>query len=136
MVMKLSAKQLAVSLSLVAIGGGAGLLGSRYLPQSRSYNQFKNVTVALPPEAVINRPVEKSAGGSQRGEMNFIASAVQKTGSAVVRINATRKVANPLSKALKHPLLRRFFGEDEQPLPLERNERRTGSGIILSDEGK
>ncbi|MEO0686488.1 MAG: HhoA/HhoB/HtrA family serine endopeptidase, partial [Cyanobacteria bacterium J06649_11] len=72
----------------------------------------------------------------QRGEMNFIASAVQKTGSAVVRINATRKVANPLSKALKNPLLRRFFGEDEQPLPQERIERGTGSGFILSDDGK
>ncbi len=137
MVMKLSVKQLAVSLSLVVIGGGAGLLGSRYLlPQSSSSNQFKNVTVALPPESVINRPVGKSAGGSGRGEMNFIASAVQKTGSAVVRINATRKVANPISKALKNPLLRRFFGEEEQPFPQERIERGTGSGFILSDDGK
>ncbi|MEO0686997.1 MAG: serine protease, partial [Cyanobacteria bacterium J06649_11] len=80
--MKLSVKQLAVSLSLVTIGGGAGLLGSRFLPQSHSSNQYKSVTVALPPEAVINRPVEKSAAGSRGGEMNFIASAVQKTGSA------------------------------------------------------
>ncbi|MEM6753444.1 MAG: HhoA/HhoB/HtrA family serine endopeptidase [Cyanobacteria bacterium P01_C01_bin.38] len=134
--MKLSAKQLAVSLSLVAIGGGAGLLGSRFLPQSRSYNQFKNVTVALPPETVINRPVRQSTGASRGGEMNFIANAVQKTGSAVVRINATRKVANPISKALKNPLLRRFFGEDEQPFPQERIERGTGSGFILSDDGK
>ncbi|AFY54472.1 trypsin-like serine protease with C-terminal PDZ domain [Rivularia sp. PCC 7116] len=136
MVMKLSVKQLAVSLSLVAIGGGAGLLGSRFLPQSRSYNQFKNVTAALPPETVINRPVGVSVGASRGGEMNFIASAVQKTGSAVVRINATRKVANPISKALKNPLLRRFFGEDEQPFPQERIERGTGSGFILSDDGK
>ncbi len=136
MVMKLSVKQLAVSLSLVAIGGGAGLLGSRFLPQSRSYNQFKNVTVALPPETDINRPVDTSTAGNGGGEMNFIASAVQKTGSAVVRINATRKVANPISKALKNPLLRRFFGEDEQPFPQERIERGTGSGFILSDDGK
>ena len=136
MVMKLSVKQLAVSLSLVAIGGGAGLLGSRFLPQSRSYNQFKNVTVALPPETVINRPLGTSTAGNGGGEMNFIATAVQKTGSAVVRINATRKVANPISDALKNPLLRRFFGEDEQPFPQERIERGTGSGFILSDDGK
>ena len=137
MVMKLSVKQLAVSLSLVAIGGGAGLFGSRYLqPQSRYANEFKSVTVALPPETAINRPVGTSVGGNGGGEMNFIASAVQKTGAAVVRINATRKVANPISKALKNPLLRRFFGEDEQPFPQERIERGTGSGFILSDNGK
>ncbi|MEO1376263.1 MAG: HhoA/HhoB/HtrA family serine endopeptidase [Cyanobacteria bacterium J06635_10] len=135
--MKLSVKQLVVSLSLVAIGGGAGLFGSRYLlPQNRSFNEFKNVTAALPPKAAIDRPVVRSAGGNGGGEMNFIATAVQKTGSAVVRINATRKVANPISKALKNPLLRRFFGEDEQPFPQERIERGTGSGFILSDDGK
>ena len=77
--MKLSVKQLAVSLGLVAIGGGAGLFGSRYLlPQTRSFNNFKNVTVALPPETVINRPVETSVGASGGGDMNFIATAVQK----------------------------------------------------------
>mgnify|MGYP001796499725 CR=1 FL=1 len=135
--MKLSVKQLVVSLSLVAIGGGAGLFGSRYLlPQNRSFNEFKNVTAALPPKAAIDRPVVRSAGGNGGGEMNFIATAVQKTGSAVVRINATRKVANPISKALKNPLLRRFFGEDEQPFPQERIERGTGSGFILSNDGK
>ncbi len=135
--MKLSVKQLAVSLSLVAIGGGAGLFGSRYLlPQNSSLNEYKNVTVALPPETIINPPVAKSVGPNGGGEMNFIATAVQKTGSAVVRINATRKVANPISKALKNPLLRRFFGEDEQPFPQERIERGTGSGFILSNDGK
>lgn len=135
--MKLSVKQLAVSLSLLAIGGSAGLFASRFiLPQNRSFNGFKSVTVALPPSSVINRPVEKSGGGNGGGEMNFIATAVRKTGSAVVRINATRKVANPISDALKNPLLRRFFGEDEQPFPRERIERGTGSGFILSDDGK
>ena len=46
--MKLSVKQLVVSLSLVAIGGGAGLFGSRYLlPQNRSFNEFKNVATQI-----------------------------------------------------------------------------------------
>ncbi|MGF1674848.1 MAG: HhoA/HhoB/HtrA family serine endopeptidase [Rivularia sp. (in: cyanobacteria)] len=135
--MKLSVKQLTVSLSLLAIGGGVGLFASRFiLPQNRYFNDFKNVTVALPPETLINNPIGVSGGGNEGGEMNFIATAVQKTGSAVVRINATRKVANPISDALKNPLLRRFFGEDEQPFPQERIERGTGSGFILSDDGK
>ncbi|AUT03688.1 serine protease [Nostoc sp. CENA543] len=135
--MNLSLKQLAVYLSLLVIGGSAGLLGSRYLiPQNRSFQQLKNVTVALPPESVTPNPVIGSPGAINGDNVNFIAHAVQKVGPAVVRINATRKVANPISDALKNPLLRRFFGEDEQPLPHERIERGTGSGFILSEKGQ
>lgn len=135
--MKLSLKQLAVYLFLVTIGGGAGLLGSRYLaPQNRSFQELRNVTVALPPESVFPNSVNGSIGATGGDNVNFIATAVQKVGPAVVRINATRKVANPISDALKNPLLRRFFGEDEEPIPQERIERGTGSGFILSKNGE
>jgi S1-C subfamily serine protease len=137
MIMKLSLKQLAVYVSLMAIGGGAGLLGSRYLsPQSRPFQQLRNVTVASPAETVTSNPVAGSIGSTAGDNVNFVAAAVQRTGPAVVRINATRKVANPISDALKNPLLRRFFGEDEQPIPHERIERGTGSGFILSEDGQ
>ncbi|WP_017651459.1 HhoA/HhoB/HtrA family serine endopeptidase [Fortiea contorta] len=135
--MKLSLKQLAVYLSLVVIGGGAGLLGSRYLlPQSYSFRQLKNVTVAPPVDPVVPNSVNGAVGSPGGDNVNFIANAVQKVGPAVVRINATRKVANPISDALKNPLLRRFFGENEQPIPEERIERGTGSGFILSANGE
>ncbi|BAY33171.1 serine protease [Nostoc carneum NIES-2107] len=134
--MKLSLKQLAVYISLLVIGGSAGLLGSRYLlPKRYSFQELKNVTAALPSESV-NPPAYSGPIGNTGGDnVNFIATAVQKVGPAVVRINATRKVANPISDALKNPLLRRFFGEDEQPMPEERIERGTGSGFILTDNG-
>lgn len=135
--MNLSLKQLAVYLSLLVVGGSAGLLGSRYLlPQNRSFQQLKNVTVGLPSESVAPNAVKGSAANNGGDNVNFIASAVQKVGPAVVRINATRKVANPISDVLKNPLLRRFFGEDEQPIPQERIERGTGSGFILSEDGQ
>ncbi len=145
--MKLSLKQLAVYVFLLVIGGGAGLFGSRYLlPQSRSFQQLKNVTMALPPESVVTNSPNGGIGSTAGDNVNFIATAVQKVGPAVVRINATRKVANPISDALKNPLLRRFFGEnpllrrffgeDEQPIPQERIERGTGSGFILSENGE
>jgi S1-C subfamily serine protease len=137
MIMKLSLKQLAVYLFLLVIGGGAGLFGSRFLlPQNSSFQQLKNVTIALPPEPVVPNSPNGTIGGSGGDNVNFIATAVQKVGPAVVRINATRKVANPISDALKNPLLRRFFGEDEQPIPQERIERGTGSGFILSEDGQ
>ncbi|OUL24110.1 serine protease [Nostoc sp. T09] len=135
--MKLSLKQLAVYISLLIIGGGAGWLGSRYLlPKRYSFQELKNVTVALPPESVAPNPGSGPVGATGGDNVNFIATAVQKVGPAVVRINATRKVANPISDALKNPLLRRFFGEDEQPIPEERIERGTGSGFILSANGE
>ncbi|MDZ8081923.1 MAG: HhoA/HhoB/HtrA family serine endopeptidase [Nostoc sp. DcaGUA01] len=135
--MKLSLKQLAVYLFLLVIGGGAGLFGSRYLlPQNPSFQQLKNVTIALPPESVVPNSPNGASGVPGGDNVNFIATAVQKVGPAVVRINATRKVANPISDALKNPLLRRFFGEDEQPIPQERIERGTGSGFILSEDGQ
>jgi len=137
MIMKLSLKQLAVYLFLLVIGGGAGLFGSRFLlPQNSSFQQLKNVTIALPPEPVVPNSPNGTIGGTGGDNVNFIATAVQKVGPAVVRINATRKVANPISDALKNPLLRRFFGEDEQPIPQERIERGTGSGFILSEDGQ
>ncbi|BAY75263.1 peptidase S1 and S6 chymotrypsin/Hap [Nostoc linckia NIES-25] len=135
--MKLSLKQLAVYLFLLVIGGGAGLFGSRYLlPQNSSFQQLKNVTIALPPESVVPNSPNGAIAGTGGDNVNFIATAVQKVGPAVVRINATRRVANPISDALKNPLLRRFFGEDEEPIPQERIERGTGSGFILSEDGQ
>ncbi|ARV63308.1 serine protease [Nostocales cyanobacterium HT-58-2] len=135
--MKLSLKQLVIYLSLLTIGGGAGLIGSRYLPsQNRLVRELRNVTVSSPPETTVSNPIGGQVGTVSGDNMNFIASAVQRTGVAVVRINATRKVANPISDALKNPLLRRFFGEEEQPFPRERIERGTGSGFILRENGR
>ena len=135
--MKLSLKQLAVYVFLLVIGGGAGLFGSHYLsPQNRSFQQLKNVTMSSPPESVVPNSPNGATGATGGNSVNFIATAVQKVGPAVVRINATRKVANPISDALKNPLLRRFFGEDDQPIPQERIERGTGSGFILSEDGE
>ncbi|MBC1220192.1 trypsin-like peptidase domain-containing protein [Nostoc sp. UCD121] len=135
--MKLSLKQLGVYLFLLVFGCGAGLFGSRYfLLQNSSFQQLRNVTMASPPESVVPNSPSGAIGATGGDNVNFIATAVQKVGPAVVRINATRKVANPISDALKNPLLRRFFGEDEQPIPEERIERGTGSGFILSEDGE
>lgn len=133
--MNLSLKHLALSLTLLAIGGGAGLLSSRYFPVEKGrFEQLTTVPVAVPP--VSGRPFLSGEGGGTTGgdDRNFIAAAVEKVGPAVVRINATRKVANQIPEAFNNPLFRRFFG-DERPIPEERVERGTGSGFILSQDG-
>jgi len=137
MIMKLSYKQLAVYVSLVMIGGSLGLFGSRYvMPQSSSFRQLKNITTDSSQDDAVPFRLDRTVEKTDRTRVNFIANAVQKTGPAVVRINATRKVANPIADAFKNPLLRRFFGEDEEPFPRERIERGTGSGFILNKEGQ
>lgn len=134
--MNLPLKQLAIYVSLLAIGSGAGVLGSHYLfLDNPSFKELRNVTEAFPPESAVPDAVGGAIAASRGDNLNFIASAVQKVGPAVVRINATRKVANPISDVFKNPLLRRFFGEDEQPIASERIERGTGSGFILSEDG-
>ena len=132
--MGLSLKKLTFPLTLLIIGGGAGVFGSRYLSLPKQpFQQLRTVPVILPP---ANPPVDRSvtAGVIQERDRNFIATAVEEVGPAVVRINATRKVTNQIPEALDNPLFRRFFG-DEQPIPDERVERGTGSGFILSADG-
>lgn len=141
MTMKLSLKQIAVYFSLVTMGGVFGgssviFANSFLIPQKRSFQELKNVTVASTPDTFVAPRVGGVIGAVGGDDVNFVATAVQRTGPAVVRINATRKVANPISDAFKNPLLRRFFGENEQPVPHERIERGTGSGFILSQDGQ
>ena len=130
--MGLSLKTLAFSSTLLVLGGGAGFWGSRYLDFPSP--QPKTIAVAVPPSATGGQT--PSLGGlAIASDRNFIAAAVQQVGPAVVRINATRKVANQLPEAFNNPLFRRFFG-GQKPIPDERIERGTGSGFILSPDGR
>lgn len=134
--MSLSLKQLAFSLTLLAIGGGAGLIGSRYLPrENHPFQQLRNVPVEVPSMSSGQRLPAGVTSPTARNERNFIATAVEQVGPAVVRINATRKVTNQIPEAFNNPLFRRFFGS-QQPIPEERVERGTGSGFILGRDGR
>ena len=70
---------------------------------------------------------------------NYVVDAVNRTGPAVVRINASRTVAseNPqIPEAfLEDPMFRQFFGDQLRRMPKDRVERGTGSGFIINKEG-
>jgi S1-C subfamily serine protease len=137
--MKVSWKQLAVYLCLVTIGGGGGVFASRYFwNHNLSFQELKNVAVALPSNSIVNQPVNGNINslGSESDNVNFIATAVARVGPAVVRINAIRKVSDPMSNVLNNPLFRHFFKNDQQVMQPEKIERGTGSGFILSEDGK
>jgi S1-C subfamily serine protease len=135
--MKVSWKQLAIYLCFVTIGGGGGVFASRYIwSHNLSFQELKNVTVALPAESIVPQSVNGIPNSPGSDNVNFIATAVGKVGPAVVRINAIRKVSDPMTDILKNPLFRHFFPTDEQSRPPEKIERGTGSGFILSEDGR
>jgi Do/DeqQ family serine protease len=131
--MSLSLKQLTVYLTLLGLGGGAGVLGSRYLMAEQQ--------VARPPEAVpaVLQPLSSQPSGRPpEANLNFIAEAVDRVGPAVVRIDSARQVSSKdIPEPFKNPFFRRFFG-NEMPLPEQRKplERGTGSGFIISSDGR
>ncbi|PSB16122.1 PDZ domain-containing protein [Phormidesmis priestleyi ULC007] len=125
--MVLSFKQLAIGTSLLAIGGGAALVSSHY---------NNRLSGSLPPELPPFATQTKIAiSDSAANNSNFIAAAVEKVGPAVVRIDSARRVTSQVPDALRNPLFKRFFG-DQLPAPEDRVERGTGSGFIVSADGR
>lgn len=132
--MSLSLKQLTLYLSLLAIGGGVGMIGSRYLQtEDRVIQSSATLPMILQPLPLpLNPPTANS--GSQPNNINFIAEAVEKVGPAVVRIDAVRRVESRMPDLFRNP--RKWFFDNESPAPEERMERGTGSGLILSPDGR
>lgn len=124
--MVLSFRQVAIAASLLTVGGGAGLVANHYLV-NRGQGQPFQVQLA-PPSSV-------SVAANGRNNENFISSAVDRAGPAVVRINAVRRVSSNVPEALRNPVFKRFFG-DQLPAPEDRVERGTGSGFLLTADGR
>ncbi|MDJ0515632.1 MAG: HhoA/HhoB/HtrA family serine endopeptidase [Trichodesmium sp. MO_231.B1] len=67
---------------------------------------------------------------------SFVATAVEKIGPAVVRIDTERTVERNLPNFFNDPFFRRFFGEDSFPqFPKEYQQRGQGSGFITDSSG-
>jgi S1-C subfamily serine protease len=126
--MGLSAKELSRSVLLLLAGGSLGLVGSYYL---NTYRPPERVTptpapvsepVTLPPLAEV--PQQPVAPTDQ--SYNFIAAAVERVGASVVRIDAARTIAFNPRRSPRYP----------NPLPEGRIEEGTGSGFIISADGR
>jgi S1-C subfamily serine protease len=129
--MSLSLKQLTVYLTLLGLGGGAGVLGSRYLTNQQ---QEGNLPQIIP--AVLQQSSAEPLSRPPDEDLNFIAKAAEKVGPSVVRIDAAREVAQDIPEAFKNPFFRRFFGNNDVPGPEHRVERGTGSGFIMGSDGR
>ncbi|MBD2566481.1 HhoA/HhoB/HtrA family serine endopeptidase [Anabaena lutea] len=121
-------KKAAASLSLVLLGSGM-TLGGGYLASHQ-----QDVTKTASNLAVS--PVNAAPPISGATDPNFITQVVQKVGPAVVRINSSRTVQSRLPEEFNDPLFRRFFGSQLPTQGGRRVERGTGSGFILSADGR
>ena len=133
--MKFIINKLSAYVSILALGGGIGFFGSRYINQPpKVIKQSQVYPTAIP--TLSNPP--RNQGNNEN--INFIATAVQKVGPAVVRIDASRQLSSTLPDNFKHPLFKRFFGNDSDNNALEsvpdKVERGTGSGFIIGSDGR
>ncbi|MEM9275127.1 MAG: HhoA/HhoB/HtrA family serine endopeptidase [Cyanobacteria bacterium P01_F01_bin.143] len=125
-------RKLSVYFGILALGCGAGFWGTRYLGNSKTVVESKKVYPTVIPTLSRNLPNL----ATESDNVNFIAQAVQKVGPAVVRIDASRQVSSSSrDNGLSQPFFRRFFGDGNSPIP-DQLERGTGSGFILSSDGR
>jgi S1-C subfamily serine protease len=117
----------------VILGAWAVVSGVRS-PQTTAVTALPQVASISP---AIAQDVDKNK--SVAVPRNYVVDAVNRTGPAVVRINASRTVAaeNPQipDAFLEDPMFRQFFGDQLRRMPKERVERGTGSGFIINKEG-
>ncbi|GAB1540243.1 HhoA/HhoB/HtrA family serine endopeptidase [Scytonema sp. NUACC21] len=83
-------------------------------------------------------PAPNIASGifSSNNNPNFVVGVVQRVGPAVVRIDASRTIAQQLPEEFNDPFFRRFFGDAVPSEPRQRVERGSGSGFIINSEGQ
>jgi Do/DeqQ family serine protease len=121
-------RRAAMNLSLVLLGSGMTLAGgyvaTNYQQMSRNASNLAVTPVnAAPPLPTTTDP-------------NFVTNVVQKVGPAVVRIDSSRTVRTRIPEEFNDPFFRRFFGGQIPFSPQQRIERGTGSGFIISGDGR
>lgn len=123
-------QQLATSMALVLLGAGVATAGG-YVMDSRSQpSATQSASVATLPLG------GHSAIAATSANPNFVTQVVEQAGPAVVRIDATRTVTTNAPAAFNDPVFRQFFGDQFPQMPSEEIQRGTGSGFIISADGR
>jgi Do/DeqQ family serine protease len=121
-------KQPVILFLLPLLGAGATLLSGRVLTGEPTAIAQTTPTTEI---AQANR----SSGILAGSDTNFVVNAVDRTGPAVVRINASRTVRNRVPAVFNDPVFRQFFGDEMPRQSGERVERGTGSGFVIKSDG-
>ncbi|MCM1981921.1 trypsin-like peptidase domain-containing protein, partial [Lyngbya confervoides BDU141951] len=117
--------RLGLVLISLCIGASLATVG-RYWMWHRSLNSAENSpTLGLSPQPT-----------PQDSATNFITQVVNQVGPAVVRIDASRTVSEPVPDIFKDPFFREFFGNQVPTSPNQEVQRGLGSGFIMNSEGQ
>ena len=108
--------------ALIAVGATGVVVGDRLLANSPDLTPLESQEIVREVDPVLSPSGVAMQGG------NFIATAVDQVGPAVVRIDAQREVM-----ASGNPMMDRFFGGNPPAQP--RIEEGLGSGFILAEDG-
>ncbi|MDZ8024025.1 MAG: HhoA/HhoB/HtrA family serine endopeptidase [Nostoc sp. SerVER01] len=78
----------------------------------------------------------ESPATSAIGSSSFVTAAVNRVGTAVVRIDTERTITRRIDPFFQDPFFRRFFGDSyPQQIPSEQQLRGLGSGFIIDKSG-
>jgi serine protease Do len=143
-------KQLITYATLLLIGAGIGVWAvmARVATPVLTMNSPTNANnsamytpAPAKPANVSNNAIAIAAPLPTVSNTNFISDAVDRTGPAVVRINASRTVSakdQQVPELFADPFFRDFFGDSfpgSKTQPKDRVERGTGSGFIINKQG-
>lgn len=135
--MGIALKQAGLTAATLIVGCGVGWAGHQYWtaqqPQSEIRVEEAPVLRTASNLAEANQPALALVPPAPANP-NFIADAVNRVGAAVVRIDA-ENTDFEVPEAFENPFFRRFFG-DEMPVPPEPFQQGTGSGFIISTDGR
>lgn len=119
---------------LTLLGTGALVLFNQTTPSEASWSDWLNSELPPIAQTVSNTVAQSSLPAAQ--STSFIADAVERVGSSVVRIDASRRVTQRTPQLFNDPFFREFFGDLNVPdQPRTRVEQGTGSGFIIDAEG-
>lgn len=121
-------------LSLMLLGAGVAFAGSYFTAMRSSADLSGSQLAQSPVPPTTNPPVIRLPGATSN---NFITNVVDKVGPAVVTINSSRTVRNPMADEFEEdPFFRQFFGSQRPQQPRRQLESGTGSGFIISANGQ
>ena len=121
---------------VIALSTGLTLTAIRAFPRVFLPTDNKETSQNQPQsQLVVNTKMPKIAQVPVKAD-SFVATAVEKVGPAVVRIDTERTVARNVPNFFNDPFFRRFFGNDSFPqFPKEYQQQGQGSGFITDSGG-
>ncbi len=125
---KLAWQQPITYLSLVLLGAGIPISGNYLLARNPLSVEPANSQVTAAPTTLASLP--------STADTNFVTAVVEKVGPAVVRIDSSRTVTTEAPDVFNDPFFRQFFGSELPRQPDKQIERGTGSGFIISADGR